>query len=149
MVKHTQTNRRLLPTNCLSVFDHFMGLALRRLSLWSGILEKYLWRSSFLMKLLRKTPTEFFFNHRFQNTYFTQCLSVAASKIHKFLTSFMKLALEMKLLLDFTVLKSYVGIATNLHKICSRLTIKAPERHQLNSLQCLYCKLYTPFWCSG
>ena len=25
MVKHTQTIRRLLPTNCLSVFDHFMG----------------------------------------------------------------------------------------------------------------------------
>ena len=27
MVKHTQTIRRLLLTNCLSVFDHFMGLA--------------------------------------------------------------------------------------------------------------------------
>ena len=26
MVKHTQTIRRLLPTNCLSVFDHFVGL---------------------------------------------------------------------------------------------------------------------------
>ena len=31
MVKHTQTIRRLLPTNCLSVFDHFMGLALKGL----------------------------------------------------------------------------------------------------------------------
>ena len=51
------------------------------------------------------------FDHRFQNTYFTECLSVAASKIYKFLTSFMKLVLEMKLLLDFTVLKSYVGIS--------------------------------------
>ena len=28
MVKHTQTIRRLLPTNCLSVFDHFVGLEL-------------------------------------------------------------------------------------------------------------------------
>ena len=28
MVKHTQSVRRLLPTNCLSVFDHFVGLAL-------------------------------------------------------------------------------------------------------------------------
>ena len=28
MVKHTQTIRRLLPTNFLSVFDHFGGLAL-------------------------------------------------------------------------------------------------------------------------
>ena len=27
-VKHTQTTRRLLPTNCLSVFDHFVELAL-------------------------------------------------------------------------------------------------------------------------
>ena len=28
MVKHTQTIRRLLPTNCLNVLDHFVGLAL-------------------------------------------------------------------------------------------------------------------------
>ena len=26
MVKHTQTIRRLLQTNCLSVFDYFVGL---------------------------------------------------------------------------------------------------------------------------
>ena len=32
MVKHTQTICRLLPTNCLSVFDHFMGLALNELN---------------------------------------------------------------------------------------------------------------------
>ena len=31
MVKHTQTIRRLLPTNCLSVFGHFVGLALKEL----------------------------------------------------------------------------------------------------------------------
>ena len=31
MVKHTQTIRRLLQTNCLSVFDHFVGLALKEL----------------------------------------------------------------------------------------------------------------------
>ena len=31
MVKHTQTIRRLLPTNCLSVFDHFVGLVLKGL----------------------------------------------------------------------------------------------------------------------
>ena len=31
MVKHTQTIRRLLPTNCLSVLDHFVGLALKSL----------------------------------------------------------------------------------------------------------------------
>ena len=31
IVKHTQTNRRQ-PTNCLSVFDHFMGLTLKGLN---------------------------------------------------------------------------------------------------------------------
>ena len=31
MVKHNQTIRRLLPTNYLSVFDHFVGLALKEL----------------------------------------------------------------------------------------------------------------------
>ena len=31
MVKHTQTTSRLLPTNCLRVFDHFVVLALKGL----------------------------------------------------------------------------------------------------------------------
>ena len=31
MVKHTQTNRGFLPTNCLSMSDHFVGLALKGL----------------------------------------------------------------------------------------------------------------------
>ena len=31
MVKHTQTIRRLLPTNYLSVFDNFVGLSLKGL----------------------------------------------------------------------------------------------------------------------
>ena len=38
MVKHTQNIRRLLPTNCLSMFDHFKGLALKGLSLEEWIL---------------------------------------------------------------------------------------------------------------
>ena len=33
MVKHSQTIRRLLPTNYLSVFDHFVGFVLIRLKL--------------------------------------------------------------------------------------------------------------------
>ena len=32
MIKHTQTIRWQLPTNCLSVFDNFVGLALKGLS---------------------------------------------------------------------------------------------------------------------
>ena len=31
MVKHTQTIRRQQSTNCLGVFDHLVGLALKRL----------------------------------------------------------------------------------------------------------------------
>ena len=33
IVKHTQTIRRLLPTNCSSVSDHFVGLAFKGLRL--------------------------------------------------------------------------------------------------------------------
>ena len=36
MVKHTQTIRWQKPTNCLSVFDHFVGLALKGLKGDSG-----------------------------------------------------------------------------------------------------------------
>ena len=31
MVRHTQTIRQLLPTNCLSMFNHFVGLLLKEL----------------------------------------------------------------------------------------------------------------------
>ena len=31
MAKHIHTIRRQQPTNCLSVFDHFVGLALKEL----------------------------------------------------------------------------------------------------------------------
>ena len=37
MVRPTQTIRRLLPMNCLSVFDHFVGLVLKGLRLSRGI----------------------------------------------------------------------------------------------------------------
>ena len=31
MIKHTQVIRRLLPTNCFSVFDNFVDMALKEL----------------------------------------------------------------------------------------------------------------------
>ena len=34
MVKHTQTIRRQQPTNCLTVFDHFVKLALKGLIIY-------------------------------------------------------------------------------------------------------------------
>ena len=64
MVKHTQTIRRLLPTNCLSVFDYFMGLALKGLMIWradkdpvvNGWLDKkkfmWLWVQNEFLKAL-------------------------------------------------------------------------------------------------
>ena len=33
MVKHSQTIRQQLPTNYLNVFDHFVGLALKGLTI--------------------------------------------------------------------------------------------------------------------
>ena len=41
MVKHTQKLRQLLLTNCLSVFDHFLGLALKGLNLTTTSPSQY------------------------------------------------------------------------------------------------------------
>ena len=41
MVKHTQTIPRLFPRNCLSVFDHFVELALKGLNLFNNEREIY------------------------------------------------------------------------------------------------------------
>ena len=42
MVKHTQAIRWLLPTNCLSIFDHFVRSALKGLKSMLKLAEK-LW----------------------------------------------------------------------------------------------------------
>ena len=39
MVKHTQKNCWLLPTNCLSVFDHFVRLALKGLIMGPNMMK--------------------------------------------------------------------------------------------------------------
>ena len=41
MVKHTQTIYRLLQTSCLSVFDHFVGLAIKGLSMSKNVFRHY------------------------------------------------------------------------------------------------------------
>ena len=43
MVKHTQTIHRLLPTNCLSVFDYLVGLTLKRLVYARDICDLLFW----------------------------------------------------------------------------------------------------------
>ena len=53
--------------------------------------------------------------------------------------------LKRNFYLTLLLRKVMLDLATNLHKISSKLTIKTPEPHQLTSLQCLYCKLYTHF----
>ena len=40
MVKHTQTIRQQQPTNCLSVFGHFMGSPLKGLKLFQIIIQQ-------------------------------------------------------------------------------------------------------------
>ena len=49
MDKHTQTIRRNLSTNCMSVFDHFVGLALKGLTIFSEIILFYVTEVIFLI----------------------------------------------------------------------------------------------------
>ena len=55
MVKHTQTIRRLWPTNYLSVFDHFVGLMLKglRTILKMVILRKIVEQVDYPYKLMK------------------------------------------------------------------------------------------------
>ena len=58
MVKHAQTIRWLLPTNCLSVFDHFVALALQGLTYhWSffNIMRRFN-DTSHLFKVFNDAP---------------------------------------------------------------------------------------------
>ena len=54
MVKHTETIRRQQPTNCLSVSDHFVGLALKGLKLFPQLV--YILFTHFRSMLLFYTP---------------------------------------------------------------------------------------------
>ena len=52
MVKHTQTIRRQQPMNCLSVFEHFVGLALK------GLRSVVTFGSPTFKSFFKKTPPE-------------------------------------------------------------------------------------------
>ena len=64
MVKHTQAItqaiRRLLPTNCLNVFDHFWGLALKGLTLHFGDTHRLLYKQSNSFVLIFVANCQFF-----------------------------------------------------------------------------------------
>ena len=58
MVKHTQIIRRYQPTNCLSVFDHFVLLALKGLNAYGPLLwisEVVSFVIKYVSKIFRKT----------------------------------------------------------------------------------------------
>ena len=57
MVKHTQTMRRQKPTNCLSVFDHFVKLALKGLQKIGDLKVKERFFRVKLMKSLKSLVT--------------------------------------------------------------------------------------------
>ena len=46
VVRHTQTVRRQIPTNCLSVFDHFVGL------MFKGLISAFCFPVTFYQGLL-------------------------------------------------------------------------------------------------
>ena len=50
-MNYTQTIRRLLLTNCLSVFDHFVRLALKRLNMVREVLQKKMFLPLFYVNL--------------------------------------------------------------------------------------------------
>ena len=54
MVKHIQTIRRLLPANCLSVFDHTVRLALNGLILLTMTLHIHLLKSLIISRAVSK-----------------------------------------------------------------------------------------------
>ena len=59
MFKYSKTIRRLLTTNCLSVFDHFVGLALKGL-IYCAILENWKYFTHFVTFIVLK---ETFIHH--------------------------------------------------------------------------------------
>ena len=76
MVKHTQTIVGKLPTNCLSIFDHFVGLALKGLVvfIWIKQCQFISMPGLYISNLLS--------NHKFLN-----CLKDALSGLRQFLAT--------------------------------------------------------------
>ena len=73
MVKHTQTIGQLLPTNCLSEFDNFVGLALKGLTQYFPVFRN---KHRNARALLRNCLTHL--EYSFVAFYFTVCKYVAA-----------------------------------------------------------------------
>ena len=84
MVKYTQTICRQHPTNCLSVLDHFVGLALKGLSNLAMVRifqNKEIWNPSLL--LTSRTIHEFFSRQLVNLRFFPAGTSYVIAKILK------------------------------------------------------------------
>ena len=73
MVKHTETIRRLLTTNFLSVFDHFVGLALIGLKVMPDIFFSFCFSS--LKESAFETRENVFFFY-LGNSFRSSCVQV-------------------------------------------------------------------------
>ena len=65
MVRHTQTICRLLPTSCLSVFEHFVGLVLNELSIKKRI---YIFIESWIVFLIYRDNSPYLYERFLWNT---------------------------------------------------------------------------------
>ena len=65
MVRHTQTICRLLPTSCLSVFEHFVGLVLNELSIKKRM---YIFIESWIVFLIYRDNSPYLYERFLWNT---------------------------------------------------------------------------------
>ena len=68
MAKHIQTIRWQKPTNCLSVFDHFVGLALKGLTCFSNVLVRTIYGESHCLKVYNVLSKEYIWGSKGYNS---------------------------------------------------------------------------------
>ena len=100
MVKHTQTIRRQLPTNCLSVLDHFVGLALKVLS-WQNSVMYSERAQNFKMKFCVKIVNSFRMVTIFAKSFFLD-LWLGSEYIHWYLLKIYKVKNHFEKLKKYT-----------------------------------------------
>ena len=97
MVRHTQTIRQLLPTNCLSVFDHFVGLVLKRVKQQYYFMILQICDKKNLYKILVPVIHQTWILNSMLSAYTTILLSMILGKLkkHKFAFSLLKICLRV------------------------------------------------------
>ena len=97
MVRHTQTIRQLLSTNCLSVFDHFVGLVLKRVKQQYYFMILQICDKKNLYKILVPVIHQIWILNSMLSAYTTILLSMILGKLkkHKFAFSLLKICLRV------------------------------------------------------